>query len=108
MKNDKLFNRIFSVSLMVAMAVVIIVITATNYASAGDLRDRVLLLAAAGASLCGVLSVILASNARIANFIFALINVTVYGVVCLLKSNYGSAAINLLYFLPMQFVGLAS
>lgn len=108
MKNDKLFNRIFSVSLMLAMAVVIIVITATNYATAGGVRDRVLLLAAAGASLCGVLSVILASNARIANFIFALINVTVYGVVCLLKSNYGSAAINLLYFLPMQFVGLAA
>ena len=108
MKNDKLFNRIFSVSLMLAMAVVIIVITATNYATAGGVRDRVLLLLAAGASLCGVLSVILASNARIANFIFALINVTVYGVVCLLKSNYGSAAINLLYFLPMQFVGLAA
>ena len=108
MKNDKLFNRIFSVTLMLAMAVVIITITATNYSTAGGVRDRVLLLVAAGASLCGVLSVILASNARIANFIFGLINVAVYGTVCLLKSNYGSAAINLLYFLPMQFVGLAA
>ena len=87
MKNDKLFNRIFSVTLMVLMGIVIIWITARNYSTAGDLRARILLLVAAGASLCGVMSVILASNARIANFIFGVINVAVYGTVCLLKSN---------------------
>ncbi len=108
MKNDKLFNRIFSVTLMVMMGVVIVWITARNYSTAGDLRARILLLAAAGASLCGVASTILSANARIANFIFGIINVVVYGTICIFKSNYGSAAVNLLYFLPMQFVGLAA
>lgn len=106
--DDKKFNRIFSVTLMLLMAAVIIFITARNYSTAGDLKDRLLLLAAAGASLCGVASTILSANARIANFFFGIINVLVYGTVCVLKSNYGSAAINLLYFLPMQFVGLAA
>ena len=108
MKNDKLFNRIFSVTLMVLMGIVILWITARNYSTAGDLRARILLLAAAGASLCGVASTILSANARIANFIFGIINVVVYGTICIFKSNYGSAAVNLLYFLPMQFVGLAA
>ena len=108
MKNDKLFNRIFSVTLMVLMGIVILWITARNYSTAGDLRARILLLAAAGASLCGVASTILSANARIANFIFGIINVVVYGTICIFKSNYGSATVNLLYFLPMQFVGLAA
>lgn len=106
--DDKRFNRIFSITLMLLMGAVIVFITARNYATAGELKDRLLLLAAAGASLCGVASTILSANARIANFFFGIINVLVYGAVCLLKSNYGSAAINLLYFLPMQFVGLAA
>lgn len=108
MKNDKLFNRVFNVTLMVLMGVVILWITARNYATAGDLKARLLLLAAAAASLCGVMSVVLSANARIANFVFGIINVAVYGAVCLFKGNYGSAAVNLLYFLPMQFVGISA
>ena len=106
--DDKKFNRIFSVTLMLLMAAVIIFITARNYGEEENLRSRILLLTAAGASLCGVASTILSANARIANFFFGIVNVLVYGIVCAIKSNYGSAAINLLYFLPMQFVGLAA
>ena len=106
--SEEKFNRIFSVTLMVMMAAVIIFITVTNYTKAGDLRDRLLLLAASGASLFGVASTILSANARIANFFFGMVNVVIYGAVCFFKGNYGSGAINLLYFLPMQFIGLVS
>lgn len=106
--SEEKLNRIFNVTLMLLMAAVILFITVTNYTRAGDLRDRLLLLAAAGASLCGVASTILSANARIANFFFGIINVVIYGAVCFFKGNYGSGAINLLYFLPMQFIGLIS
>ena len=107
-KKEELFNRIFSVSLMVLMAVVIIGITIKNYADAGGARDKALLVVAAFASVCGIMSTVLSANARIANFFFGIVNVTVYGIVCFMKGNFGNAAINLLYFLPMQFVGLSS
>ena len=108
MNREERFNKIFSTALMALMTLVIVYITVANYGQTPPGRERLLLLAAAIASLCGITSTVLSANARIANFFFGILNVAVYGAVCFIKGNYGNAAINLLYFLPMQFVGLAS
>ena len=63
--------------------------------------DFSLLIVAAVGSLCGVLANVLSANGRLLTFLFGLIDVTIYGVMCLTGAKYGNAALHLLYFLPM-------
>jgi nicotinamide mononucleotide transporter len=85
------------------MAVVTVLVTAIKFRDAEN-GQRLLLISAFG-SLMGVLSTVLSANGRILTFLFGLIDVTIYGAMCLAGARYGNAALHLLYFLPMQFVG---
>ena len=84
--NDKTFNKWFNTFILVGMAVVTVVVTAIG-------------------SLMGVLCTVLAANGRILTFLFGILDVSIYGAMCLIGTKYGNAALHLLYFLPMQFVG---
>jgi nicotinamide mononucleotide transporter len=100
---DKQFNQYFNAFIVVGMAVVTILVTAIKFSSAEN--GQWLLLISAFGSLMGVLSTVLSANGRILTFLFGLIDVTIYGAMCLAGARYGNAALHLLYFLPMQFVG---
>ena len=100
---DKQFNKYFNSFIVVGMAVVTILVTAIKFRSAEN--GQWLLLISAFGSLMGVLSTVLSANGRILTFLFGLIDVTIYGAMCLAGARYGNAALHLLYFLPMQFVG---
>ena len=101
-KSD-LFNKIFNAFILIGMAVVTVIVTAIKLGDADG--GRAMLVVAAVGSLMGVLSTVLSANGRILTFLFGLIDVSIYGVMCLLGAKYGNAALHLLYFLPMQFVG---
>ena len=101
--NDKTFNKWFNTFILVGMAVVTVVVTAIKFQGAEN--GRAMLVISAFGSLMGVLSTVYAANGRILTFLFGLIDVTIYGVMCLIGTRYGNAALHLLYFLPMQFVG---
>ena len=103
MKDDRTFNRWFNAFILVGMAVVTVIVTAIKFQDAES--GRALLVLSAFGSLMGVLSTVCAANGRILTFLFGLIDVTIYGAMCLLGTRYGNAALHLLYFLPMQFVG---
>lgn len=103
---EKTFNKWFNTFILVGMAVVTVVVTALKFRDAEG--GRILLVVSAIGSLMGVLCTVCAANGRILTFLFGIIDVSIYGVVCLVGSNpplYGNAALHLLYFLPMQFVG---
>ena len=100
---DKTFNKWFNTFILVGMAVVTVVVTAIKFQGAEN--GRAMLVISAFGSLMGVLSTVCAANGRILTFLFGLIDVTIYGVMCLIGTRYGNAALHLLYFLPMQFVG---
>ena len=100
---DKQFNQYFNAFIVVGMAVVTVLVTAIKFRSAEN--GQWLLLISAFGSLMGVLSTVLSANGRILTFLFGLIDVTIYGAMCLAGARYGNAALHLLYFLPMQFVG---
>ena len=55
--------------------------------------------------VAGVMGVVLSANRSILNFFFGLINVGVYGYIALKSQYYGGAALHLLYYVPMQFIG---
>ena len=101
-KQDR-FNKIFNAFILIGMAVVTVLVLAIKLRGAED--GQALLVIAALGSLAGVLSTVLSANGRILTFLFGLIDVTIYGVMCLMGAKYGNAAMHLLYFLPMQLVG---
>ena len=76
---EKQFNKAFNSFVLVGMAVVTVLVTAIKFQQA--------------------------ENGRLLTFLFGLIDVTIYGVMCLTGAKYGNAALHLLYFLPMQVVG---
>ena len=102
MKEEK-FNKWFNTFVLVGMAVVTVLVTGLKLRDAQN-GQWMLLISAVG-SLAGVLANVLSANGRILTFLFGLIDVTIYGAMCLLGARYGNAALHLLYFLPMQFVG---
>ncbi len=57
------------------------------------------------ALMMGVTGTVLSAKRSIWNFVFGAVNVTLYAVIAYKTSNYGQAALNALYYLPMQFVG---
>ena len=101
--DDKTFNKWFNTFILVGMAVVTVVVTAIKFKDADS--GRAMLLISAFGSLMGVLCTVLAANGRILTFLFGILDVSIYGAMCLIGTKYGNAALHLLYFLPMQFVG---
>ena len=101
--NDKKFNKWFNTFILVGMAVVTVVVTAIKFKDADS--GRAMLLISAFGSLMGVLCTVLAANGRILTFLFGILDVSIYGIMWLIGAKYGNAALHLLYFLPMQFVG---
>ena len=100
---EKQFNKWFNTFVLVGMAVVTVLVTGLKLRDAQN-GQWMLLISAVG-SLAGVLANVLSANGRILTFLFGLIDVSIYGAMCLLGARYGNAALHLLYFLPMQFVG---
>jgi len=58
------------------------------------------------ASLTGMLCVVLTAKARISSFYFGLINILAYSYVAYQSRYFGDVMLNMLYFLPMTFVGI--
>ncbi|MBP1670696.1 MAG: Nicotinamide riboside transporter pnuC [Bacteroidetes bacterium] len=57
------------------------------------------------AGVTGVVCVVLAAKGNILNYIFGLINVALFAWISYKADLLGGAALNALYYLPMQFIG---
>lgn len=58
------------------------------------------------ASLSGIWCVVLVAKGKIINYYFGIINVITYAYVAYNQQYYGEVMLNLIYFFPMQFVGI--
>ncbi|MCK5028229.1 MAG: nicotinamide mononucleotide transporter [Bacteroidales bacterium] len=58
------------------------------------------------ASLTGIWCVVLIAKGKIANYYFGIVNVVAYAYVAFGCQYYGEVMLNMIYFLPMQFVGI--
>ena len=108
MDREERFNKWFNVFILAGMTVALLLTTAVKLgASEGG---RALLLISAFGSLMGVLATVCSANGKIITFLFGLIDVALYGAVCLVNwqrggSGLGNALLHFIYFVPMQFVG---
>ena len=57
------------------------------------------------AAVTGVCCVILTGKGKRSSFIFGLVNTILYAIVALWAKYYGEVMLNLIYYLPMNFVG---
>ncbi|MEE0235171.1 MAG: nicotinamide riboside transporter PnuC [Bacteroidales bacterium] len=57
------------------------------------------------AGITGVLCVVLVAKGSIWNYLFGLVNVSLYAYISYKASLYGDAGLNAFYYLPMQFIG---
>ena len=110
MKNEEKFNKLFSAFVLIGMTVALVLTTALNL---GDSTGgKILLLVSAFGSLMGVMSTVFSANGNILTFLFGFLDVSIYGVICFINwrnggTGLGNALLHLVYFVPMQFIGLA-
>ena len=57
------------------------------------------------ASIAGVLCVVLVAKGSIWNYLFGIVNVSLYAWISYKAALYGDAALNAFYYVPMQFIG---
>lgn len=57
------------------------------------------------AGIAGVLCVVLVAKGNIWNYLFGIINVSMYAYISYKASLYGDAGLNAFYYVPMQFIG---
>ncbi len=57
------------------------------------------------AAISGVLCVVLVAKGSIWNYLFGIINVSMYAYISYKAALYGDAALNAFYYVPMQFLG---
>lgn len=57
------------------------------------------------AAVAGVTCVVLVAKGSIWNYLFGLVNVSLYAWISYKADLYGDAGLNALYYLPMQFIG---
>lgn len=106
--NEKTFNKWFSAFILIGMSVALVLITA--FKLSGTRAGDILLLVSAFGSLMGILSSVCSANGKILTFLFGLLDVSIYGVMCFINwrhgnSGLGNAILHMVYFVPMQFVG---
>ena len=107
---EERFNKWFNAFILIGMTVAIVLTTVLKF-NASD-SGRIGLLIAAFGSLMGILSVVCSANGKILTFLFGLLDVAIYAVMCFVTwrrggAGLGNAIINGLYFVPMQFIGFA-
>lgn len=109
--NEKKVNTAVSLFVLAGMTVATVLVTALKYGPA-DSQARILLLISAFGALMGVAATVSSANGYIVTFLFGLLDVSIYGALCLVNwkngsSGLGNAVLHFLYFVPMQFVGFA-
>ena len=107
--DDKVFNKYFSVFILAGMTVVTLAATTIKFGQA-DAGARWLLVLAAFGSLMGVAATVASASGKIITFLYGLLDVSIYGAMCLINwkngsSGLGNAVLHFIYFVPMQFVG---
>jgi len=90
------------------MTIAVILVTILKTETSGA-ADALVIISAIGA-LMGVLSSVSTANGWIITFLFGLLDVSIYGVMCFLNwengnSGLGNAILHMVYFVPMQFIG---
>lgn len=86
---------------------VLILIGFTTYFAIIDKESSKLYLVINSLSaICGVLCVVLCATGKKSQYYFGFVNIATYIIIAMIGKFYGQVALNALYYLPTQFVGM--
>ena len=101
---EKRFNRIFNLSILIGMIAMALVINTLKMQEPG--ADILKLVIVTLGAVMGVFNCVLSANGLIWNFLFGIVNVSICAFTNYDSGNMGQFLLHVLYFLPMQFVGI--
>lgn len=100
------FEQVWFIAFLsiVVLATVYYSVSGTDYNSA----ESVLLnwVISPLSAITGILCVVLAAKGRLSTWAYGIVNSALYGYIAFRTGYYGDAIINIVYFLPTQFIGL--
>lgn len=102
--NQNKFNKIFSAVILIGMSVCV-VLSCIGKMQVPGARHALLIISAFGA-LMGVASTVLSANGSIWNFLFGVLDVSIYSYILYDSGMTSQFLLHVLYILPMEFVGL--
>lgn len=86
---------------------VLILIGFTTYFGIMDKENSTLYIVINSLSaICGVFCVVLCATGKKSQYYFGFVNIATYIVIAMIGKYYGQVALNALYYLPTQFVGM--
>lgn len=86
---------------------VLLLIGFTTYFAITDKESSTLYLAINSISaICGVFCVVLCATGKKSQYYFGFVNIVTYIVIAMIGKYYGQVALNALYYLPTQFIGM--
>ena len=101
---EQKFNFWFNAFILAGMLTAIVIVNIFEFQNP-DINVLKQLIVVTGACM-GVLSSVLSANGLLWNFLFGIVNVCICAFTNLDSGNVGQFLQHMLYFLPMQFVGL--
>lgn len=105
--NMRLSDKIVSFMTPFQWFEVLILIGFTTYFALIDKESSVLYLVInALSAICGVFCVVLCAAGKKSQYYFGFVNIATYIVIAMTGKYYGQVALNALYYLPTQFIGM--
>ncbi|WP_236354722.1 nicotinamide riboside transporter PnuC [Konateibacter massiliensis] len=106
-KNTKLMTKITGFMTPFQYFEVLLLISFTAYFVMIDKESTTLYLAInALSAICGVFCVVLCAGGKKSQYYFGFVNIAAYIIIAATGKYYGQVALNLLYYLPTQFIGM--
>lgn len=106
-KGKKLTDKLVSFMTPFQWFEVLALIGFTAYFAAVDKESSVLYLVINSLSaICGVFCVVLCASGKRSQYYFGFVNIAAYIVIAMTSKYYGQVALNALYYLPTQFIGM--
>ncbi|OPX42772.1 nicotinamide riboside transporter PnuC [Ruminiclostridium hungatei] len=106
-KDNRLTDKLVSFMTPFQWFEVLVLIGFTAYFAAVDKESSVLYLVINSLSaICGVFCVVLCASGKRSQYYFGFVNIAAYIVIAMTSKYYGQVALNALYYLPTQFIGM--
>jgi len=105
--NGKLTEKVVSFMTPFQWFEVLVLIGFTTYFAIIDKESSTLYLIINSISaICGVFCVVLCAAGKKSQYYFGFVNISTYIIIAMTSKYYGQVALNLLYYLPTQFIGM--
>lgn len=86
--------------------VLILIVFTTYFAIIDKENSTAYIIINSISAICGVFCVVLCATGKKSQYYFGFVNIATYIIIAMTSKYYGQVALNVLYYLPTQFIGM--